>query len=115
VTVDDSRAAWLQQTRSHLRYADPVLARLIDDRADFDPSCQATLLSVRPSRPPINSTTSRAKRRSSLSPRNGGPTAAWRPAICFPPPSSPLRGYRRRACRSADSGVAEFPRSRLVR
>jgi DNA-3-methyladenine glycosylase II len=28
---------WLQQARSHLRHADPVLARLIDDRPDFDP------------------------------------------------------------------------------
>jgi DNA-3-methyladenine glycosylase II len=28
---------WLQQARSHLRDADPVLARLIDDRPDFDP------------------------------------------------------------------------------
>jgi hypothetical protein len=26
---------WLQQARSHLRAADPVLARLIDDRPDF--------------------------------------------------------------------------------
>ena len=30
-------ARWLQQARSHLRAADPVLARLIDDRPDFDP------------------------------------------------------------------------------
>jgi DNA-3-methyladenine glycosylase II len=30
-------ARWLQQARSHLRDADPVLARLIDDRPDFDP------------------------------------------------------------------------------
>ena len=28
---------WLQQARSHLRDADPVLARLIDGRPDFDP------------------------------------------------------------------------------
>jgi DNA-3-methyladenine glycosylase II len=28
---------WLQQARSHLRHADPVLARLIDDRPDFNP------------------------------------------------------------------------------
>jgi hypothetical protein len=28
---------WLQLARSHLRHADPVLARLIDDRPDFDP------------------------------------------------------------------------------
>jgi DNA-3-methyladenine glycosylase II len=44
VTVDDSRAAWLQQTRSHLRNADPVLARLIDDRPDFDPRAWMALL-----------------------------------------------------------------------
>jgi DNA-3-methyladenine glycosylase II len=37
VTRDSSRAGWLQEARSHLRYADPVLARLIDDRPDFDP------------------------------------------------------------------------------
>jgi DNA-3-methyladenine glycosylase II len=37
VTEDSSRAAWLQQARSHLRNADPVLARLIDDRPGFDP------------------------------------------------------------------------------
>ena len=44
MTVDDSRAAWLQQTRSHLRNADPVLARLIDDRPDFDPRAWMALL-----------------------------------------------------------------------
>jgi DNA-3-methyladenine glycosylase II len=37
VTEDPSRAVWLQQARSHLRNADPVLARLIDDRPAFDP------------------------------------------------------------------------------
>jgi len=37
VTEDASHAAWLQQARSHLRSADPVLARLIDDRPAFDP------------------------------------------------------------------------------
>jgi DNA-3-methyladenine glycosylase II len=37
VTEDSRGAAWLQQARSHLRNADPVLARLIDDRPDFDP------------------------------------------------------------------------------
>src|SRR5271155_695906 len=36
-TEDSSRAAWLQQARSYLRNADPVLARLIDERPDFDP------------------------------------------------------------------------------
>jgi len=37
VTEDASRAEWLQQARSYLRGADPVLARLIDQRPDFDP------------------------------------------------------------------------------
>jgi DNA-3-methyladenine glycosylase II len=37
VSEDSSRAEWLQQARSYLRDADPVLARLIDDRPDFDP------------------------------------------------------------------------------
>jgi len=37
VTEDSSRAAWLQQARSYLRDADPVLARLIGDRPEFDP------------------------------------------------------------------------------
>jgi DNA-3-methyladenine glycosylase II len=37
VTGDSSRIAWLQQARSYLRGADPVLARLIEDRPDFDP------------------------------------------------------------------------------
>jgi len=37
VTSDSSRALWLRQARSHLRQADPVLARLIDDRPAFDP------------------------------------------------------------------------------
>jgi DNA-3-methyladenine glycosylase II len=37
VTEDSSRAEWLQQARSYLRDADPVLARLIDGRPAFDP------------------------------------------------------------------------------
>jgi DNA-3-methyladenine glycosylase II len=37
VTEDSGRAEWLQSARSYLRDADPVLARLIDDRPDFDP------------------------------------------------------------------------------
>ncbi len=37
MTEDSSRAAWLQKARSYLRDADPVLARLIDDRPAFDP------------------------------------------------------------------------------
>src|SRR5690242_21963885 len=37
VSEDPSRAMWLQQARSYLRDADPVLARLIGDRPAFDP------------------------------------------------------------------------------
>ena len=37
MTEASSRAAWLQEARSHLRDADPVLARLIDERPAFDP------------------------------------------------------------------------------
>jgi DNA-3-methyladenine glycosylase II len=37
VSEDSSRAVWLSRARSYLRDADPVLARLIDDRPDFDP------------------------------------------------------------------------------
>ena len=37
MSEDSSRAVWLQQARSYLRDADPVLARLIDGRPDFDP------------------------------------------------------------------------------
>ena len=44
MTADASRAAWLQQARSHLRNADPVLARLIDDRPAFDPRAWMALL-----------------------------------------------------------------------
>jgi DNA-3-methyladenine glycosylase II len=44
MTEDSSRAAWLRQARSHLRSADPVLARLIDDRPDFDPRAWLTQL-----------------------------------------------------------------------
>jgi hypothetical protein len=38
VSEDSSSAAWLRQARSYLRHDDPVLARLIDDRPDFDPA-----------------------------------------------------------------------------
>ena len=41
---DSSRTAWLRQARSHLRGADPVLARLIDERPDFDPRAWLTQL-----------------------------------------------------------------------
>jgi DNA-3-methyladenine glycosylase II len=44
VTEDSSRAAWLQHARSQLRSADPVLARLIDERPDFDPRAWMTQL-----------------------------------------------------------------------
>jgi DNA-3-methyladenine glycosylase II len=44
VSEDSSRAAWLQRTRTYLRNADPVLARLIDDRPDFDPQAWLTQL-----------------------------------------------------------------------
>ena len=37
MTEETSRAAWLARARSYLRDADPVLARLIDDRPEFDP------------------------------------------------------------------------------
>jgi DNA-3-methyladenine glycosylase II len=37
VTEDPDHDAWLEQARSHLRDADPVLARLIEERPDFDP------------------------------------------------------------------------------
>jgi DNA-3-methyladenine glycosylase II len=37
MTEDPNHAAWLEQARSHLGSADPVLARLIDGRPDFDP------------------------------------------------------------------------------
>ena len=44
MTEDSSRAVSLQQERSYLRNADPVLARLIDDRPDFDPRAWLTQL-----------------------------------------------------------------------
>jgi DNA-3-methyladenine glycosylase II len=44
VTGDESRAAWLKQARAHLRGADPVLARLIEARPDFDPRAWITQL-----------------------------------------------------------------------
>ena len=37
MTEDSNPAGWLEQARSYLREADPVLARLIDDRPAFDP------------------------------------------------------------------------------
>ena len=44
VAEDPSRAQWLARARSYLRGADPVLARLIDDRPDFDPRAWLTQL-----------------------------------------------------------------------
>ena len=44
MTEDSSHDAWLQQARSSLRNADPVLARLIDERPDFDPRAWLTQL-----------------------------------------------------------------------
>jgi DNA-3-methyladenine glycosylase II len=44
VNEDPSRAEWLPHARSYLRHADPVLARLIDDRPDFDPRAWLTQL-----------------------------------------------------------------------
>jgi DNA-3-methyladenine glycosylase II len=44
VTGGSSRAAWLRQARSYLRNADPVLARLIDERPEFDPRAWMTQL-----------------------------------------------------------------------
>ena len=44
MTEDSGRAAWLRQARAYLRDADPVLARLIDERPDFDPQAWMTQL-----------------------------------------------------------------------
>jgi DNA-3-methyladenine glycosylase II len=44
VSEDSDRAAWLRQARSYLHNADPVLARLVDDRPDFDPRAWMTQL-----------------------------------------------------------------------
>ena len=37
MTGDSGRAEWLRQASAYLRDADPVLARLIEERTDFDP------------------------------------------------------------------------------
>src|SRR4051812_992598 len=44
VTPETSHADWLARARSSLRDADPVLARLIDERPDFDPRAWLTEL-----------------------------------------------------------------------
>ena len=40
VARDSSHADWLRRARSHLRDADPVMARLIDARPTFDPQAE---------------------------------------------------------------------------
>ncbi len=44
MTEASSRPNWLVQARSSLRDADPVLARLIDERPDFDPRAWMAIL-----------------------------------------------------------------------
>jgi hypothetical protein len=67
-------------------------------------SCRATCGCAKPSRPPTGSTTSPPSRRSSPSPTNGAPTAAWRPATCSRPPSRRPRHHRPPSVRlSADA------------
>ena len=44
MTEDSGRAMQLQQARAYLHNADPVLARLIDDRPAFDPQAWMALL-----------------------------------------------------------------------
>jgi DNA-3-methyladenine glycosylase II len=44
VTEDVGHTAWLRAARSYLRDSDPVLARLIDERPDFDPRAWLTQL-----------------------------------------------------------------------
>jgi hypothetical protein len=44
VSDDTDHAARLRRTRSYLRKADPVLARMIDERPDFDPQAWRTEL-----------------------------------------------------------------------
>jgi DNA-3-methyladenine glycosylase II len=44
VTGDSGRDAWLRQARSYLHNADAVLARLIDERPEFDPRAWMTQL-----------------------------------------------------------------------
>ena len=44
MSEDSGRAAWLRRARAYLRDADPVLARLIDERPDFDPQAWMTQL-----------------------------------------------------------------------
>ena len=44
MTEDAGHTAWLREARSYLRDSDPVLARLIDERPDFDPRAWLTQL-----------------------------------------------------------------------
>jgi DNA-3-methyladenine glycosylase II len=46
MTYDSSRSASLRQARSYLRNADPVIAKLIDQRPDFDPRAWLARLPV---------------------------------------------------------------------
>jgi len=46
MTYDSSRSASLRQARSYLRNADPVIAKLIDQRPDFDPRAWLAQLPV---------------------------------------------------------------------
>lgn len=46
MTEDSGRTAWLLAARAYLRDADPVLARLIDERPDFDPRAWMAQLPV---------------------------------------------------------------------
>src|SRR6266567_1670507 len=101
MTVDCGRDEWLLQARARLRKADPVLARLVDDRPAFDPRARLAQLPPmdlygdlalrRLSRPPISSTTALPSRKYWRSPRSGGRTAALRPATSSRPRSSPSR------------------------
>ena len=125
MTEEPSRAAWLPRARSHLRNADPVLARLIDERPDFDPRAWmsqlprmdlfgALLFQVtgqQLSVPATRRTLARIQalfggRRSWPSPRNGGPTGAWRPATCSPPHSSQPKHHRSPGPGAPDGGQA---------
>src|SRR6516162_1081290 len=56
--------------------------------------CPVTWRCVRRSGPPMAWTTCRPSRRWPPSRRTGGPTAAWRPATCSPPPTNPPRNHR---------------------
>jgi hypothetical protein len=73
-------------------------------------SCRATCGCARPSRPPTGWTTSPPSRRSSPSPTNGAPTAAWRPATCSRPPSRRPRHYRPPSARLSAYALSDLTR-----